>query len=150
MILLNELLKDFEKVANEIKTTAEKVEDKNFICRLVICYEDKEKEANATTYKEVKAIEEELNKIDFDYKIKANKYIYILHKKEFEKEEEFIALQKVFMKKDKILTVNLKNFSVYKKQIEKFIELLKDGRKAKEEKKTEEKTEEKKEEKKSK
>lgn len=136
MIILNDLLKDFEKVANDIKTTAEKVEEKNFICRLVICYEEEEKAKNSAVYEELKALSEELNKIPFDYKVKANKYFYILHKKEFEKEEEFTALQKVFMKKDKILTVNLKNFSVYKSQLQAFIKLLKDGRKATEEKKS--------------
>lgn len=134
MIILNELIKDFEKVANEIKTTAEKVEEKNFVCRLVICYEEEEKSKNSAVYEELKAFTEELNEITFDYKVKANKYFYILHKNEFEKIEEFEALQKMYMKKDKILTINLKNFSIYKNLLQKFVKALKDGRKATEEK----------------
>lgn len=124
---IDNILKDFAKISLGIKQTEEKLKEENFVARLVICYEESDKQ-NAN-YEELKAYSTELDKLTFDYKIKANKYVYILHKKEFSNIEEFNKIQAMFKtSKNKILTINLKNFVVCKDFLNLALNILKENR----------------------
>lgn len=124
---IEKIMKDFATISLGIKQTEEKLKEENFVARLVICYEENDKQ-NAN-YEELKAYSKELDKLTFDYKIKANKYVYILHKKEFSNIEEFNKIQAMFKtSKNKILTINLKNFNVCKDFLNLALNILKDNR----------------------
>lgn len=124
---IENILKDFATISLGIKATEEKLKEENFIARLVICYEENDKQ-NAN-YEGLKAYSKEIDKLSFDYKIKANKYVYILHKKEFSNIEEFNKIQAMFKtSKNKILTINLKNFLVCKDFLNLALNILKDNR----------------------
>lgn len=139
MIILNNILKDFSKIASEIKTKNEKVNEKNFIARLTICYTENEKQTNINTYNEIINYLNEINKLNFDYKIRDNKYIYLLSKTEFNNENEFAELKKIFnngiktendIAEYKILTINIKNFVKYKDFLNLVLQTLKDSKKS--------------------
>lgn len=124
---IENILKDFATISLGIKQTEEKLKEENFVARLVICYEESDKQ-NAN-YEELKAYSKELDKLSFEYKIKANKYVYILHKKEFKNNEEFDKIQAMFKtSKNKILTINLKNFAVCKDFLNLALNILKENR----------------------
>ena len=124
---LENILKDFATISLGIKATEEKLKEENFIARLVICYEENDKK-NAN-YEALKAYSRELDNLNFDYKIKANKYVYLLNKKEFATAEEFEKVQAMFKNsKGKILTINLKNFTVCKDFLSLALSILKNNR----------------------
>ena len=50
MINLNEILTDFEKIANEVKINTGNINKNDFIARLVICYTDDDKSKKASEY----------------------------------------------------------------------------------------------------
>lgn len=118
MIKINEILTDFNKIASEIQQNTSKVNEANFLIRVVICYEDKDK--NNENYTKLTQTMNELNKINFVEKRKANKYFYLLNKNDFENKTDFEKLQQLFCKKDKndnykIITINTNNFLQYEK-----------------------------------
>lgn len=81
-------------------------------------------------YNEIQNIISELNKIDFSYKCKANKYFYLLNVAEFEKVEDFKKVQQLFAKKDKKgeyipVTINIFNLKDYKNLIDYILQTLK-------------------------
>lgn len=116
MINLNDILTDFEKISKDLKSTTSKINENDFIARLVICYENTEKEKNQAVYNDLIEYTKKLDLITFNYKCKENKYFYLLNKNDFENIADFEKLQSLFCKKDKNnnikpLTINLKNFN---------------------------------------
>lgn len=129
MIKLNEMLNDFETIAKEIQTTSGKININDFVARLVICYEETDKQKKQDEYNIITNYVEKLNKIDIDYKAKENKYFYLLSKNDFENQKDFETLKQLFNKKDndgnyKILTINLNNIKQYTKFLDLTVKLL--------------------------
>lgn len=123
-------MQDFEKIAVEAKNSTSKINENNFVARLVICYENAEKEKHIESYNQLVEFTNELDKINFNYRCKENKYFYLLNKCEFEKIDQFMHLREVFGKADKdnntkLLTINLKNFNNYKDFLNLVIKVLK-------------------------
>ena len=123
-------MQDFQKIANNASAVNSKIKENDFIARLVICYENAEKEKNIEVYNKIVEYTKELDKIQFNYKVKENKYIYLLNKSEFENSTEFDNLKQMFNKKDnegnyKILTINLKNFNIYSEFLQLVLKVLK-------------------------
>jgi len=130
MINITDLMQDFQKIANNASAVNSKIKENDFIARLVICYENAEKEKNIEVYNKIVEYTKELDKIQFNYKVKENKYIYLLNKSEFENSTEFDNLKQMFNKKDnegnyKILTINLKNFNIYSEFLQLVLKVLK-------------------------
>lgn len=130
MISISDLMQDFQKIANNASAVNSKINEKDFIARLVICYENAEKEKHIETYNKIVEYSKELDNLQFNYKVKENKYIYLLSKNEFENSVEFDNLKQMFNKKDtdgnyKILTINLKNFNVYNDFLQLVLKVLK-------------------------
>lgn len=124
MINLNEILIDFEKISKDLKAVNSKIVESEFIARLVICYENVDKEKNQDIYNELMDYTKKLDLLTFNYKCKENKYFYLLNKNDFENQKDFEKLQILFCKKDKNdnykpFTINLKNF----RQAKKFLDL---------------------------
>jgi len=118
MIKINEILTDFETIAKEIQTNTSKINEANFLIRVVICYENTDKKNE--NYTKLMNVMEQLNNINFVEKRKANKYFYLLNKNNFENKTDFEKLQQLFCKKDKndnfkIITINTNNFLQYEK-----------------------------------
>lgn len=118
MIKINEILTDFQKIASEIQVNTSKINEANFLIRVVICYENTDK--NNENYTKLMNAMEALNNINFVEKRKANKYFYLLNKNNFENKNDFTTLQQMFCKKDKndnfkIITINTNNFLQYEK-----------------------------------
>lgn len=129
MIKLNEMLNDFETIAKEIQTTTGKININDFVARLVICYEETDKQKKQNEYNIITNYIDKLNKIDIDYKAKENKYFYLLSKNDFENQKDFETLKQMFNKKDndgnfKILTINLNNIKQYTKFLDLTVKLL--------------------------
>lgn len=130
MININDLMQDFQKIATNASAVSSKIKENDFIARLVICYENQEKEKHIETYNKIVEYSKELDNLQFNYKVKENKYIYLLNKSEFENSTEFDNLKQMFNKKDndgnyKILTINLKNFNVYNDFLQLVLKVLK-------------------------
>ena len=111
MINLDTILTDFEKISQDLKAVNDKIKESDFVARLVICYENEEKEKNKDVYNELVG------------------YFYLLNKNEFKKQEDFEKLQNLFGKKDKngntkIFTINLKNFNQAKKFLDLVLQVL--------------------------
>ena len=115
---INDILKDFSAIAGGYRPVAEKVNESDFVARLVICYEEEQKAKDSETYKAISEYTKLLNDIQFTNKRKANKYFYLLHKSDFKTAEEFeLVKQAVQSENDgKIITINLKNFNLPKVQ----------------------------------
>lgn len=118
MIKINEILTDFQKIASEIQVNTSKINEANFLIRVVICYENTDK--NNENYTKLMNVMEQLNNVNFVEKRKANKYFYLLNKNNFENKNDFTTLQQMFCKKDKndnfkIITINTNNFLQYEK-----------------------------------
>lgn len=129
MINLDTILTDFEKISQDLKAVNDKIKESDFVARLVFCYENEEKTKNQDVYNELVGYTQQLDKINFPYKCKENKYFYLLNKNDFEKEEDFTKLQNMFRKKDKngnikIFTINLKNFNQAKKFLDLVLQVL--------------------------
>lgn len=107
---INNILTDFAKISLGIKAINEKLDGNNFVARLVICYTDNDKNKNLDVYNKIIEYTKELDKLNFSYKVKDNKYIYLLNKTEFKDVNDFTKIQNMFKSKDKILTINIKNF----------------------------------------
>ena len=112
------------------------MEPTNFVCRLVICYKDTDKNKNLDNYNYIMEYVNKLNSLNIPYKIKDNKYVYLLHKKLFTEQTEFDKMQTMFATTDKnnnikILTINNTNLDNNKKQILDFCyaELVKEYKK---------------------
>lgn len=133
MVNFNEILKDFNKIATEIKETNETLNEKNFVCRLVVCYESKQREKNTKQNELTTKYEKEFDKLTFTYKVRDNKYLYLLHKKEFDNESTFKKFRELFeVEKEgekKILTINFKNIESSVSLLDKILEILKENRK---------------------
>lgn len=130
MIKLNEILKDFETIAKDIKQNTGAIQKNDFIARLVICYTEDEKSKKNNEYETLKEYTQALDNIDFDYRTKDNKYFYLLKKQDFENIQDFETMQQMFCKKDKNgeytpLTINLNNLFSYRQLLNKIIETLK-------------------------
>ena len=130
MINLNEILTDFEKIANEVKTNTGNINKNDFIARIVICYTDDDKSKKANEYSILQNITKQLNELNIEYKTKDNKYFYLLKNTDFENIDDFKKLQNMFCKKDKnneftAFTINLNNLKQYEKFIDLAINLLK-------------------------
>lgn len=130
MININDLMQDFQKIATNASAVSSKIKENDFVARLVICYENQEKEKHIETYNKIVEYSKELDNLQFNYKVKENKYIYLLNKSEFENSTEFDNLKQMFNKKDndgnyKILTINLKNFNVYSEFLQLVLKVLK-------------------------
>ena len=136
MINLKQINIDFNKIANDIKSNTGALEPTNFVCRLVICYKDTDKNKNLDNYNYIMEYVNKLNSLNIPYKIKDNKYVYLLHKKLFTEQTEFDKMQTMFATTDKnnnikILTINNTNLDNNKKQILDFCyaELVKEYKK---------------------
>lgn len=141
MLNFNEILKDFEKIATEIKATQESIEQQDFVCRLVICIETVEREKHQQENELLKHYENELNKIDFNYRVKENKYIYLLNKREFPTETDFQKTREQFLtKKGKILTINFNNLVKNRNLLDLALKVLKGNRETTETPKKEQET----------
>ena len=130
MININSMLNDFKTISKQIKENTETIKKQDFIIRLVICYTEDEKSRKNNEYEVLKEYTKELDNIQFDYRAKDNKYIYLLKKSEFEDAEQFKSLQEQFCKKDKngeysALTINLTNLYKYKSLLALVLEVLK-------------------------
>lgn len=130
MIKLNEMLKDFETIAKDIKQNTGAIKKTDFIARLVICYTEDEKSKKNNEYETLKEYTQALDNINFDYRTKDNKYFYLLKKQDFESIQDFETMQQMFCKKDKNgeytpLTINLNNLFSYRQLLNKIIETLK-------------------------
>lgn len=122
------MLNDFETIAKEIKNNTDKINENNFIIRLVICYEENDKAKNETNYNKLLEYIKILNNLTFEERRKENKYFYLLNKKDFENETDFLKLKQMFSKKDKndnykILTINLNNLAKYEKLLQSAINI---------------------------
>lgn len=128
-----QIMKDFNKIATAIKETQETVNEKNFVCRLVVCYESKQREKNKKQNELTTKYEKAIDELNFTYKIRDNKYIYLLHKKEFNDEKQFQQMRELFeIEKEnekKILTINFKNIESSIALLDKILEILKENRK---------------------
>lgn len=118
MIKIDNILTDFNKIANEIQQNTSKVNEANFLIRVVVCYENTDK--NNENYTKLMNAMEQLNNVNFVEKRKQNKYFYLLNKNDFENKTDFEKLQQMFCKKDKndnykIITINTNNFLQYEK-----------------------------------
>lgn len=118
MIKINEILTDFQKIASEIQANTSKINEANFLIRVVVCYENTDK--NNENYTKLINTIKQLNNINFVEKRKSNKYFYLLNKNNFENKNDFTTLQQMFCKKDKndnfkIITINTNNFLQYEK-----------------------------------
>lgn len=130
MIKLNDILKDFETIAKDIKQNTGAIKKTDFIARLVICYTEDEKSKKNNEYETLKEYTQALDNINFDYRTKDNKYFYLLKKQDFENIQDFETMQQMFCKKDKNgeytpLTINLNNLFSYRQLLNKIIETLK-------------------------
>lgn len=115
---INSFLTDFAKIAGGYKPVAEKVNEGDFIARLVICYKDSDKTKNENGYNAISAYSEKLNTIDFKNKRKENKYFYLLHKSDFQNESDFTAVKNALQQQNenKIITINANNIALPKVQ----------------------------------
>lgn len=133
MINLETILTDFEKISQELKSCNDKIKESDFVARLVICYENEDKAKNQDVYNELVRYTQQLDKINFSYKCKENKYFYLLNKNDFQNQADFEKLQNMFGKKDKTgniknFTINLKNFNRAKKFLDLVLQVLQSSR----------------------
>lgn len=115
---INTFLTDFAKIAGGYKPLAEKVNEADFIARLVICYKDSDKAKNEQGYNSISDYVNKINAIEFTNKRKENKYFYLLHKSDFENESDFVAVKNALQQQNdnKIITINANNIALPKIQ----------------------------------
>lgn len=128
MLNFNDILKDFETISKDIKVNTERVNEQNFIARLVICYTDEQKQKNIETYNKIKEFTQKIDDLKIEYTTRDNKYLYLLHKDEFETDEQFTQARKLFEKKNKICTINITNYDKYIALLNKALTILQANR----------------------